>query len=141
MPASSTVEESAVQEFEAGLRGGLLRPEEGGYDAARHVFNGMIDKRPAWIVRCLGASDAMRGVNFARTHDLLLDLSLMKGIRVDPARRVARAEAGLILGDFDRETQAFGLATPLGVVSMTGIAGLTLGGSTARPTSSGSTRT
>jgi FAD/FMN-containing dehydrogenase len=149
MPASSTVEEGAVREFEAGLRGGLLRPEEDGYDAARRVFNGMIDKRPALIVRCVGASDVMRGVDFARTHDLLLavrsgghnvagkaacdgglmlDLSLMKGIRVDPARRVARAEAGLVLGDFDRETQAFGLATPLGVVSMTGIAGLTLGG-------------
>jgi FAD/FMN-containing dehydrogenase len=149
MPASSTVEEGAVREFEAGLRGGLLRPEEDGYDAARRVFNGMIDKRPALIVRCVGASDVMRGVDFAQTHDLLLavrsgghnvagkavcdgglmlDFSLMKGIRVDPARRVARAEAGLVLGDFDRETQAFGLATPLGVVSMTGIAGLTLGG-------------
>ena len=149
MPASSPAEEGAVREFGAGLRGELLRPEGDGYHAARRVFNGMIDKRPALIVRCVGASDVMQGVDFARTHDrllavrsgghnvagkavcdggLMLDLSHMKGMRVDPARRVARAEAGLTLGDFDRETQAFGLATPLGVVSMTGIAGLTLGG-------------
>src|SRR5215207_3776695 len=149
MPASSPVEEGAVREFGAGLRGELLRPEGDGYHAARRVFNGMIDKRPALIVRCVGASDVMQGVDFARTHDLLLavrsgghnvagkavcdgglmlDLSHMKGMRVDPARRVARTEAGLTLGDFDRETQAFGLATPLGVVTNTGIAGLTLGG-------------
>src|SRR5215211_5199616 len=113
MPASSPVEEGAVREFGAGLRGELLRPEEDGYDAARRVFNGMIDKRPALIVRCMGASDVMRGVDFARTHDLLLavrsgghnvagkavcdgglmlDLSHMKGMRVEPARRVARAK-------------------------------------------------
>ncbi|HEV2742399.1 MAG TPA: FAD-binding oxidoreductase [Rubrobacter sp.] len=149
MPASKPVEEGAAREFAAGLRGELLRPEEDGYDKARRVFNGMIDRRPAFIVRCAGTSDVMRGVNFARQHDLLLavrsgghnvagkavcdgglmlDLSPMKGMRVDPARRTARAQAGLTLGDFDHETQAFRLATPLGVVSMTGIAGLTLGG-------------
>ena len=109
----------------------------------------MVDRRPALIVRCVGVSDVMRGVEFARSHDvplsirggghsvagkavydggLMLDLSPMKGIRVDPAQRTAEAQAGLTLGEFDHETQAFGLATTLGVVSVTGIAGLTLGG-------------
>jgi FAD/FMN-containing dehydrogenase len=149
MPASKPIEEGAVREFAAGLRGEIVRPEEDGYDAARAVFNGMIDKRPALIVRCAGTSDVIRGVDFAHAHDLLLavrsgghnvagkavcdgslmlDLSPMKGMRVDPARQRARAQSGLTLGEFDHETQAFGLATPLGVVSMTGIAGLTLGG-------------
>jgi FAD/FMN-containing dehydrogenase len=138
-----------VQEFAANLRGELLRPEDDGYDTTRAIFNGMIDKRPAMIVRCVGTSDVIQGVSFARTHDLLvsvrggghnvagnavsdgglmLDLSPMKGIRVDPARRTAQAQGGLTLGEFDHETQAFGLATTLGVVSVTGISGLTLGG-------------
>ncbi|MCA1718668.1 MAG: FAD-binding protein [Actinobacteria bacterium] len=149
MPVGKPLEEAVVQEFAANLRGELIRPEDGGYDATRAVFNGMIDKRPAMIVRCAGTADVIQGVNFARTHDLLLsvhagghsvagnavsdgglmlDLSPMKGIRVDPARRIAQAQAGLTLGEFDHETQVFELATTLGVVSMTGIAGLTLGG-------------
>lgn len=149
MPVSKPLEEAVVQEFAANLRGELLRPEDDGYDATRTVFNGMIDKRPAMIVRCAGTADVIQGVNFARTHDLLpsvhggghsvagnavsdgglmLDLSPMKGIRVDPVRRTAQAQAGLTLGEFDHETQEFGLATTLGVVSVTGIAGLTLGG-------------
>jgi hypothetical protein len=149
MPVSNPLQEAAVQEFAANLRGELVRPEDEGYDTTRAVFNGMIDKRPAMIVRCAGTSDVIRGVSFARTHDLLLsvrggghgvagnavsdggmmlDLSPMKGIRVDPVRRTAQAQAGLTLGEFDHETQAFGLATTLGVVSATGIAGLTLGG-------------
>src|SRR5215203_4766926 len=149
MPVSKPLEEPIVQEFAANLRGELIRPEDGGYDATRAVFNGMIDKRPAMIARCAGTSDVIRGVDFARTHDLLLsvhggghsvagnavsdgglmlDLSPMKGIRVDPVRRTAQAQAGLTLGEFDHETQAFGLATTLGIVSVTGIAGLTLGG-------------
>jgi FAD/FMN-containing dehydrogenase len=149
MPASKPLEETAVQEFAAGLRGELVRPEDDGYDTTRAIFNGMVDKRPAMIVRCVGASDVIQGVDFARTHDLLLsvrggghsvagnavsdgglmlDLSPMKGIRVDPVWRTAQAQAGLTLGEFDHETQAFGLATTLGVVSVTGIAGLTLGG-------------
>jgi FAD/FMN-containing dehydrogenase len=149
MPVSKPLEQAAVQEFAANLRGELLRPEDDGYDTTRAVFNGMIDKRPAIIVRCVGTSDVIQGVNFARTHDLLvsvrggghsvagnavsdgglmLDLSPMKGIRVDPVRRTAQAQAGLTLGEFDHETQAFGLATTLGVVSVTGIGGLTLGG-------------
>jgi FAD/FMN-containing dehydrogenase len=149
MLVSNPLQEAAVQEFAANLRGELVRPEDEGYDTTRAVFNGMIDKRPAIIVRCAGISDVIRGVSFARTHDLLLsvrggghsvagnavsdggmmlDLSPMKGIRIDPARRTAQAQAGLTLGEFDHETQAFALATTLGVVSATGIAGLTLGG-------------
>ena len=151
-PAGGTavaVDETAVQRFEEGLRGRVLRPGDEGFDAARRVWNGMIDRTPALIARCAGAADVVRGVNFARDHHLLLavrggghsaagngvcdrglviDLSGMKGIRVDPGRRTVRAEAGVTWGEFDRETQAFGLATTGGVVSTTGIAGLTLGG-------------
>jgi len=149
MPVGTPLEEAVVQEFAANLRGELIRPEDQGYDSTRAVFNGMIDKRPAMIVRCAGTADVILGVNFARTHDLLLsvhggghsvagsavcdgglmlDLSPMKGVRIDPARRSAQAQAGMTLGEFDHETQALGLATTLGVVSVTGIAGLTLGG-------------
>src|SRR5215212_430361 len=147
-PVSKPLEEAAVREFAANLRGELVRPEDEGYDTTRAVFNGMIDERPTMIVRCAGTSDVIQGVNFARRHDLLLsvrggghsvagkavcdgglmlDLSLMKGSRVDPVRRTAQAQPGLTLGEFDYETQEFGLATTLGVVSMTGIGGLTLG--------------
>jgi FAD/FMN-containing dehydrogenase len=143
------LEEAAVQEFAAGLRGRLLRPGDGGYDEARKVWNGMIDRRPALIARCVGVADVMAAVRFARTHELLvsvrggghnisgsavcegglmIDLSPMKSVRVDPIGRTARAEAGLTWGEYNRETQAFGLASTGGVVSTTGIAGLTLGG-------------
>ena len=129
--------------------GTLLRPGDLNYDAARAVFNGMIDRRPQAIIRCAGASDVIRGIAFAREHEVvlsvrggghsvsgkavcdggvMLDLSAMKGVRVDPQRRTARAEPGLTLGELDHETQTWGLATPLGVMSRTGIAGLTLGG-------------
>ena len=131
------------------MRGPVLCPGDAGYDAARRVFNAMIDRRPALIARCAGAADVVAGLRFAREHGLplsvcggghsvagtavcegglVLDLSGMKGIRVDPIRRIAQAQPGLLLGEFDRETQAFGLATTTGVVSVTGIAGLTLGG-------------
>jgi FAD/FMN-containing dehydrogenase len=131
------------------VRGQVLRAGDGGYAAARRVFNAMIDRHPALIVCCAGTGDVVHGVDFARAHGLplsvrggghsvagnavceggvMLDLSGLKGIRVDPAGRVAVAQAGLTLGEFDRATQAYGLATTLGVVSMTGIAGLTLGG-------------
>lgn len=140
---------SAMEEFKANLRGALLRPGEAGYDEARKVWNGSIDKRPALIARCVGVSDVMNCVNFARANDvlvavrggghniggnavcddgLMIDLSRLKGLRVEPARRTARAEPGLTWGEFDRETQAFGLATTGGQISTTGIAGLTLGG-------------
>ena len=138
-----------IQGFAAALRGDLIRPEDDRYGAARAVFNAMVDRRPALIVRCAGVADVMRGVEFARSHDLplsihggghsvagkavcdgglMLDLLSTKGIRVDPVRRTAEAQGGLTLGEFDHETQVFGLATTLGIVSVTGIAGLTLGG-------------
>ena len=143
------VPQTAIENLKKHLRGQLLRPQDPGYDEARKIWNGMIEKRPALIARCNGAGDVVNSVKFAREHDLtvavrggghniagkcvpeggfLIDLSGMKGIRVDPTRRIARAEAGLKLGDFDRETQAFGLATTLGIASDTGIAGITLGG-------------
>src|SRR5919106_4297299 len=149
LPLAKPLDEADVQGLAAALRGDLIRPEDDHYDTARAVFNAMVDRRPALIVRCSGVSDVMRGVEFARSHDvplsirggghsvagkavcdggLMLDLSPMKGIRVDPTRRTAEAQAGLTLGEFDHETQEFGLATTLGVVSVTGIAGLTLGG-------------
>jgi hypothetical protein len=141
--------QSAVQKFRESLRGQSFCPGEQGYDTARTIPNAMIDRRPAVIARCAGPADVIACVRFAREHDvlvsvrggghsvagksvcdggLMIDLSAMKGVRVDPAKRTVRAEMGLTLGEFDRETQAFGLATTLGVVSKTGIAGLTLGG-------------
>jgi FAD/FMN-containing dehydrogenase len=131
------------------LRGRVLLPGDRGYETARRVFNAMIDRRPAIIVRCATAQDVIEGVNFARAHGvavsvkggghsvagnavcddgLVLDLSPMKAADVDSARRVARVQPGLTLGDLDRATQTFGLATPTGVVSMTGLSGLALGG-------------
>jgi FAD/FMN-containing dehydrogenase len=147
--AETVVDGPALSAFAAGFRGDLLHPESTGYDEARKVWNGMIDRSPALIARCTGPADVVAAVNFARDHDLLvsvkggghnitgnavcerglmIDLSRMKGIRVDPRRRAARAEAGLTWGEYNRETQAFGLASTGGVVSTTGIAGLTLGG-------------
>jgi FAD/FMN-containing dehydrogenase len=140
---------SDLQKFRQTLRGQSLSPGEPDYDTTRAIPNAMIDRRPAVIARCTGAADVIACVRFAQEHDLLvavrggghsvagksvcdggvmIDLSRMKGIRVNPSRRTVRAETGLTLGEFDRETQAFGLATTLGVVSKTGIAGLTLGG-------------
>jgi hypothetical protein len=137
------------EELGSGLRGEVVCPGDRGYDTARAVFNGMIDRRPLAVIRSLDASDVVRCITFARRLDLplsvrggghsvagnavrdgavMLDLSGMKALRVDPATRTVRAEPGLTLGEFDRATQAFGLATTLGVVSTTGIAGLTLGG-------------
>jgi FAD/FMN-containing dehydrogenase len=129
--------------------GAVIAPGEDGYEAARRIWNGMIDRHPAAIVRCTGVADVMAAVRCAREHDLplavrggghgvagravcddgiVIDLSPMKGIWVDPAACTARAQAGVLWGEFDRETQAFGLATTGGVVSTTGIAGLTLAG-------------
>ncbi len=145
----ATLDDAAIQELRSGLRGALLQPRDVGYDEVRRVWNGMIDRKPALIVRCAGVADVIQAVNFARTHHLLvavrggghnvtgnavcdggimIDLSLMKGIRVDPAARTVRAEPGVTWGEFDHETQAFGLAVTGGQVVTTGIAGLTLGG-------------
>src|SRR5690606_39795795 len=128
---------SDVEDLRAALRGQLLLPGQDGYDEARRIWNGAFDRRPALIARCAGAADVMRAIDFARAHDLLvavrggghslsgqsvcdgglmIDLSRMRGIRVDPAARRARAEPGVLLGELDRETQAFGLATPAGTV-------------------------
>jgi len=138
-----------VNEFRAGLRGALLAAGDDGYDAARRVWNGSIDRKPVLIARCTGTADVIHAVNFARANDLLvsvrggghnvtgnavcdgglmIDLSPMKGIHVDPARRTVRAQGGVTWGELDHETQAFGLATTGGQISTTGIAGLTLGG-------------
>ncbi len=140
---------SAMTKDLSGLRGRLLRSPDVGYEQARSVFNAMIDRRPLAIVQCADVSDVARGVEAARGHGvplcvragghnvagtavregaLMLDLSRMKGIDVDPVRGTVRAEPGLTLGEFDRANHAVGVASPMGVVSMTGIAGLTLGG-------------
>jgi FAD/FMN-containing dehydrogenase len=133
----------------AGFRGALLRPGEEGYDGARRVWNGAIDRRPALIARCAGADDVVEAVRFAREQDLpvsvrggghavaghavcdgglMIDLSLMKAVHVDPDARTARAAGGLLWGELDRATQTAGLATTGGLISHTGIGGLTLGG-------------
>jgi len=148
-PGAPAIDEPGVPELRASFRGTLLRPGDPDYEQARRVWNGMIDRRPALIVRCAGAADVIRAVDLARERGLplavrggghnvagnavcdgglVIDLSGMKAIRVDPARRTARAEGGVTWGEFDRETQAFGLASTGGIVSTTGIAGLTLGG-------------
>lgn len=145
----SLLKETSIKELEASLKGPLLRPGETGFDDARRVWNGMIDRRPALIARCQGVADIINCVNFSRAHQLLvavrggghnvagnavcdgglmIDLSGMRSIRVDPLQRTARAEAGATWGEFDRETEIFGLATPGGQISTTGLAGLTLGG-------------
>jgi FAD/FMN-containing dehydrogenase len=140
---------AAVGALRSRIRGRVVGPGENGYDQARSVFNAMIDRRPALIVQCEGKEDVIAAVAFVRDHDLVvsirggghavtgnaicdgglvIDLSRMKTVRVDPAKRTARAEGGATWGDFDRETQAFGLASTGGIVPTTGIAGLTLGG-------------
>lgn len=143
------LEPAAIDAFKASLRGQLLKQGDEGYEVARTIFNAMIDKKPALIVRCAGVADVMNAVNFARNHNLVLsvrggghnvagnavcdgglmiDLSPMKSVRVDPVTHTARAEGGATWRDFDHETQAFGLATTGGFIPSTGVAGLTLGG-------------
>lgn len=138
-----------TSDLEVSLADHLITPNDAPYEDARQVWNGMIDRKPGLIARCRGVADVVRSVRFAREHEILvavrggghnvagfgtcdgglvIDLSAMNAVRVDPAKRTARAEGGTLLGDLDRETQVFGLAAPGGVVSTTGIAGLTLGG-------------
>jgi len=147
--APVTLEEMAVQELATHLRGTLLRPGDVGYEEARAVYNGMINKHPALIARCVDVADVIAAVNFAREQQLTLavrggghngpglgtcddglviDLSGMKGIRVDPVARTVRVEGGCTWGDVDHATHPFGLATPSGLISTTGVGGLTLGG-------------
>src|ERR671936_80956 len=138
-----------VERLSGLVHGPVIGPGDEGYDAARRIWNGAIDRRPACIARCTGVADVAAAVRFARERDLevavrsgghsfpglstcddgiVIDLSPMKGIRVDPLARTVRAQAGVLLGELDRETQAFGLAVPAGIVTHTGLAGLTLGG-------------
>jgi len=142
---------TATTALQQNLRGRVIHPGDGDYDSARAVFNGMIDKRPQLIARCVDAADVIACVNFAREQGMLLairggghngpglgtcdnglviDLSDMKAVRVDPAKRTVRVEPGCNSGDVDHATHAFGLAVPFGIVSTTGVAGLTLGGGT-----------
>ena len=142
-------EDVAIKELRTSFRGEVLGPEDAGYDSARRIFNAMIDHRPQVIARPANADDVVRCIGFARARDLavsvcggghsvagksvadgglMIDFSKMKGIQIDPKARTALAEPGLRLGEFDRAAQAHGLATTLGIVSNTGIAGLTLGG-------------
>jgi len=146
---SGVIDAPAVDELRALFAGPLIGPGDSAYDEHRKVWNGSIDRRPGLIARCRGVADVRAAVRFARDRELLvavrggghsfpglsvcdggilIDLGLMKGIRVDPDGRTARAQAGVLLGELDRETQAFGLAVPSGIVTHTGLAGLTLGG-------------
>jgi FAD/FMN-containing dehydrogenase len=143
------LDEPVLEELRNDLRGSVIGPDDPEYGNARRVHNGMIDRRPAVIARCTGVADVKAALEFGLAHDLpiavrggghnvagkavcddgiVIDLSAMTGVRVNPDARTARAEAGLTWGEFDRETQAFGLATTGGEISTTGIAGLTLGG-------------
>jgi FAD/FMN-containing dehydrogenase len=143
------VDQGALSVFKTRFKGPVFAPGDAGHDESRALWNGMIDRKPALVARCLGVADVVAGVRFAREHDLLicikagghnigglavaegglmLDLSPMRGVWVDPARKIAHAQGGCLLGDIDRETQLHGLATVLGFVSLTGAAGLTLGG-------------
>ena len=140
---------SRISDFKAKLRGQVIEPQDPNYDEARSLYNGMIDKRPRLIARCANAADVMAAVNFGResrlpiaircgghngpglasvNDGLVIDLSMMKGVRVDPDARTARVDAGCTQGDVDHATHAFGLAVPAGIISTTGIAGLTLSG-------------
>ncbi len=145
----TNLDEAALTALADSFRGQLIRPDDPTYDEHRKVWNGSIDRFPALIARCAGVADVMAAVRFARdtgvvvairsgghsfpghsvcNGGLVIDLGLMRGVRVDPEARTARAQAGILLGELDRETQAFGLAVPAGIVTHTGLAGLTLGG-------------
>jgi FAD/FMN-containing dehydrogenase len=150
---SITLSAAEIKDLRASLRGQLLLAKDAGYDQARRLWNPMFDRRPALIARCAAPQDVVRAVTFARAHELLtavrggghslsgqsacdrglmIDMSLMKSVEVDPQRRVGRAQGGVLLGELDRKMQAVGLATTLGTATDTGIAGLTLGGGMGR---------
>jgi FAD/FMN-containing dehydrogenase len=149
MAVLATIDQERLETLAAEFSGVLLRPGDDGYEEARSIYNGLIDKRPALIARCLNTADAVDAVNLGREQGLeisirggghsvagkaltdgglMIDLSLMKGIHVDPVRRTVRAQGGVTWNDYNRATATFGLATTGGVMSPTGIAGLTLGG-------------
>ena len=146
---ATTISEETWEVFSASIRGEFLTADEEGYEETRSIWNAMIDKRSGLIVQCAGAADVIRAMNLARDNQLLvairgaghniagnavcdggvmIDLSKMRSVRIDPQNRIARVEPGVTLGEFDAEAQAFGLATPVGINSTTGIAGLALGG-------------
>jgi hypothetical protein len=145
----SELDRASLRELNSSFTGEIVAPGDPAYDEHRKIWNGSIDRRPTLIARCAGVADVIAAVRFAREQGLLvalrsgghsypglsvcdagmvIDLGQMKGIRVDPEARAARAQAGVLLGEMDRETQAFGLAVPAGIVTHTGLAGLTLGG-------------
>ena len=145
----ATVPSDAIDSLRSAMRGDVLAPKDAGYDDARLIWNGMFDKKPALIARCRGTADVIAAVNFARENGmltavrcgghnsagsgsceggLLIDLSRMNAVHVDPGTRRARVQGGATWGDFDREAQLHGLATPGGLVSATGVGGLTLAG-------------
>lgn len=143
------LQQSQVDSFKAGFGGDVILPEDSNYDEVRQIWNAMIDRKPGMIARCTSAEDVVKAVNFGREHDLLIsvrggghniagkalcddglliDLSLMKQVKVDPDKQLALVEPGCTLEDVDAATQKHGLAVPVGINSTTGIAGLTLGG-------------
>ena len=143
------LDETALVELETTFRGVVVRPSDPTYDQDRQIWNGSVNRFPALIARCAGVADVIKAVRFGRQTGLpvavrsgghsfpglsvaddalMIDLSPMKGVRVDPERRTARVQAGVLLGELDRETQEFGLAASSGIVTHTGVAGLTLGG-------------
>jgi len=147
--SAGQVDRAAVEQLATGFRGEIIRPKDPSYDTHRRIWNGSIDRKPALIARCAGAADVIASVRCARETDalvavrggghsfpglstcddgLVIDLSPMKGVRVDADRKTVRVQAGVLLGELDRETQAFGLVVPAGIVTHTGVAGLTLGG-------------
>lgn len=147
--SARALDNATVEGFRAQLRGELIQTGDAAYEEARKVYNGMIDKHPGLIARCVDVADVIASVNFAREHHLLLavrggghngpglatcddglviDLSAMKGVHVDPKQRTARVAGGATWGEVDHATHAFGLATPSGFISTTGVGGLTLGG-------------
>ncbi|WP_163557355.1 FAD-binding oxidoreductase [Halomonas sp. NO4] len=149
MTRNDNIPESALETLQGGLRGKLIRPGQDGYETARGVWNGMIDRHPGAIARCADVADVMTAVRTAHEHrlplavrggghsasglalcddGLVIDLSTMRGVRVDPVARTVTAEGGCTLGDVDHATHGFGLATPFGIISTSGIGGLTLGG-------------
>src|SRR5215211_7857846 len=149
MPATRPIANDAITALTVSLRGDVIQPGDAGYDEARRVFNAMIDKYPALIVRCRDVADVIAAISFAREQDLtlavrggghngaglgtvddglVLDLGLMDGIRVDPAARTARVEGGALLSDLHHATYPFNLAMPSGVVASTSVGGITLGG-------------
>src|SRR5580704_16496480 len=138
-----------MEQLCANVRGSVIQPADEAYESARKVYNGMVDRRPALIVRCVDVADVIAAVDYGRSNQLLtairggghnggglgtcddglvIDLSAMRGVRVDPTTRTVRVAAGNVWGDVDHATHPFGLAVPTGFISTTGVAGLTLGG-------------